>query len=216
VKKLVLPVFVVAALLVVLLGGGTGAAAATSCSGFRVLHDDRIGPAVLPAGNYTITPSSGFACAAASKLFTRFLADYDGVLPKPWTVVAEGSGKASFKRGGAAGFSVSRSSGGGEEGSSSLGVLCNGSFTVNSGARVGPLFFPKGGYLLYIPSRSAISCNRASVLFTRFLGAGGMLPPPWRTIAQTATFYKPAHPQRSAFRVEPLNGAGSRSVKAPR
>ena len=214
VKKLVLPALIVTALLVIGLGGGTGAAAATSCASFRVIHDDRIGAAVLPAGDYTITiaPSFGFTCPAAAKLFTRFLEDYDGILPVPWRVVAEGSGKASFKRGGADGFSVSRSSagsGGGEE-RSSLGALCKGTFTVNSSTRVGPLFFPKGGYLLYIPPRSGISCRRASVLFTRFLGAGGMLPAPWRTIAQTATFYKPAHPTRSAFRVEPLSGAGAR------
>ena len=72
---------------------------------------------------------------------------------------------------------------------------------------VGPLFFAKGPYLLYIPARSAITCRRASVLFTRFLAApGGMLPDPWQVDTQTATFFKPAHPLRSAFRVEPANG----------
>ncbi len=195
------------------LGGGSSAAAATSCPSFRVLHDDRIGPAVFPAGSYAISiaPSANLSCAAASKSFTRFLEDYDGVLPRPWTVAAQGSGKASFRQAGVVAFSVARSSGGGgEEGGSSLGALCKGTFTVNASTRVGPLFFPKGPYLLYIPPRSGISCNRASVLFTRFLGAGGMLPPPWRTIAQTATFYKSSNPQRSAFRVEPLSGAGPR------
>jgi hypothetical protein len=34
-----------------------------------------------------------------------------------------------------------------------------------------------------------------------------MLPPPWRLKNQTATFYKPAHPERSAFRIEPIAGA---------
>jgi len=34
----------------------------------------------------------------------------------------------------------------------------------------------------------------------------GTLPFPWRLKNQTATFYKSAHPLRSAFRVEPLNG----------
>lgn len=211
-KKLALPAIAALTLLVALLAAGPGAAATpTTCPGFRVLHDDRIGPAVLPAGNYAITIDStaGLACGAAAKLFTRFLEDYDGVLPRPWRVTGEGSGKASFKPGDAAGFSVSRSGGSGE-GSSLLGALCNGTFTVNASTRVGPLFFPKAGYLLYIPPRSGISCRRASVLFTRFLGAGGALPQPWRTIAQTATFYKPANPQRSAFRVEPLSGAGPR------
>jgi len=193
---------------------GAGSAAAitpVSCSSFRVLHNDRIGPAVLPAGNYvvTIAPTASLSCASASKLLARFLADYDGVLPQPWKVVAQGSGKASFNQGARAGFSITRS-GGEESGSSPVGVLCRGSFTVNSNAAIGPLAFPKGSYLLYIPPRSGISCNRASVLFTRFLGAGGALPAPWKLLNQTATFYKPANPKRSAFRIEPLNGSGRR------
>ncbi|HEV7398702.1 MAG TPA: hypothetical protein VGN84_00385 [Solirubrobacterales bacterium] len=210
-KKLALVPALLALVVLAAAAGGSSATAATSCPSFRVLHNDRIGSAVFPAGSYAISiaSSANLSCAAASKNFTRFLADYDGVLPRPWTVLAEGSGKASFRQAGVVAFSVARSSGGGE-GNSSLGVLCKGTFTVNAGSRVGPLFFPKGPYLLYIPPRSGISCNRASVLFTRFLGAGGMLPPPWRTIAQTATFYKPANPQRSAFRVEPLSGAGPR------
>jgi hypothetical protein len=191
---------------------GASSAAGAGCPSFQVLHDDRIGPAVLPAGSYTITvaPSAGLTCPSASKLFTRFLEDYDGVLPSPWRVLAEGSGKASFTQAGEAGFSVARSSGGGEGGGNSeLGVLCHGTFTVNSNVVIGPLTFPKGQYLLYLPPRTGISCNRASVLFTRFLGSpGGRLPSPWRLKNQTATFFKPEHPARSAFRVEPALGAG--------
>lgn len=196
----------------VLLAAGSGPATAitpVSCPAFQVLHNDRIGPAMLPAGNYmiTIAPTASLSCARASQLFTRFLADYDGVLPAPWRVVAQGSGKAAFNQGDRAAFSVARS--GGEEGDTSpVGRLCNGTFAVGSNATVGALTFPKGPYLLYAPPRSGISCNRASALFTRFLGAGGRLPFPWRVRTQTATFFKPAHPVRSAFRVEPLLGAG--------
>ncbi|HKF83899.1 MAG TPA: hypothetical protein VKB23_13175 [Solirubrobacterales bacterium] len=129
----------------------------------------------------------------------RFLEDWDGNLPKPWRVSAEGSAKASFTRGGLPGFTVSLTSGGGG-GSSELGALCAGTFTVNAGSDVGPLYFAKGPYLLYIPTRSAITCRRASVLFTRFLASpGGMLPAPWRVATQTATFLKPAHPLRSGL-----------------
>lgn len=197
-----------AALALLALGGGATASAA-SCPTFRVLHNDRIGPANLPAGTYEVSTEDGLSCATASQLFTRFLEDYDGVLPRPWKVNAEGSGKASFSRGGLPGFSVRReSSSGGGGGKNELGTLCSGAFTVNAGSRVGPLFFPKGQYLIYLPPRSAISCRRASVLFTRFLAQpDGTLPYPWRLLNQTATFYKPAHPQRSAFRIEPLNGA---------
>lgn len=184
----------------------TAPASGAACPSFQVLHNDRIGPASLPAGSYSITVETELSCQAASQLFTRFLEDYDGVLPKPWRVVAEGSGKASFTRGALPGFSVSRSGGGGG-GNDELGALCSGTYTVNAGSQVGPLFFPKGQYLLYIPPKSAITCRRASVLFTRFLAApGGTLPFPWRLKNQTATFYKVAHPVRSAFRVEPLNG----------
>jgi hypothetical protein len=196
----------VASLSLLALSGGATASAA-SCPSFRVLHNDRIGPANLPAGGYTITADAGLSCQTASQLFTRFLEDYDGVLPKPWKVSGEGSGKASFTRAGLPGFSVRREGGAGGGGNNELGKLCSGTFTVNAGSRVGPLFFPKGQYLIYLPPRSAISCRRASVLFTRFLAVpGGTLPFPWRLMNQTATFYKPAHPERSAFRIEPLNG----------
>jgi hypothetical protein len=198
------------ALAALLLGTGASSAQAAACPTFRVLHDDRIGPASLPAGTYSVAPEtgSGLTCAAASKLFTRFLEDWDGVLPKPWRVVAEGEGQASFPQGSRPGFSVALSGGGGGEGGNRLiGSLCPNAFTVNAGARVGPLFFRKGQYLLYIPTGSGISCNRAAVLFTRFLSQpGGTLPYPWRLLNQTATFYKPQHPTRSAFRVEPLAG----------
>jgi hypothetical protein len=185
--------------------GGAATASAASCPNFKVLHDDRIGAVVLPAGNYEVTVSDGLSCPASSKLFARFLSDWDGNLPKPWRAAAEGSGKATFT-GGAQSFSV-RLVGGGGGGNTELGRLCPGTFTVNAGSDVGPLYFAQAQYLLYIPARSAITCRRSSVLFTRFLAApGGMLPSPWQVKTQTATFFKPAHPLRSAFRVEPANG----------
>lgn len=199
----------VAALSVLALSVAAPASAAT-CPSFKVLHNDRIGPANLPAGTYTLTTDAGLSCQAASQLFTRFLQDWDGNLPKPWRVVAEGTGKASFTRGSLPGFSVARSSasGGGGGGNNELGRLCSGAFTVNTSTDVGPLFFPKGQYLVYIPAQSGISCRRASILFTRFLAAPeGQLPFPWRVKTQTATFYKPDHPLRSAFRLEPASGA---------
>jgi hypothetical protein len=197
----------VAALATLALGGAASASAAT-CPSFKVLHDDRIGAVVLPAGSYEVTVSAGLSCPASSKLFARFLSDWDGTLPKPWRATAEGSGKATFK-GGSLSFSVrlAGGGGGGGGGNTEIGKLCPGTFTVNAGTEVGPLYFAKGQYLLYIPTRSAITCRRSSVLFTRFLAApGGMLPDPWQVKTQTATFFKAAHPLRSAFRVEPANG----------
>lgn len=202
-----LPLALLVAVAALALGGAPASAA--TCPSFKVLHDDRIGAVSLPAGNYEVTVSGGLSCPASSKLFARFLSDWDGNLPKPWQATAEGSGKATF-RGGSLSFSVRLVGGGGGEGGGSnteLGQLCSGTFTVNAGSDVGPLFFARGPYLVYIPTRSAITCRRASVLFTRFLAApAAMLPAPWQVASQTATFFKPAHPLRSAFRVEPANG----------
>ncbi len=114
--------------------------------------------------------------------------------------MARGSGRAQFDRAGSPTIMINRIGGEGGGGNNLVGKLCPGTFTVNTGSDVGPLFFAKGRYLIYIPAKSAISCRCASVLFTRFLGApGGALPDPWRVTTQTATFYKPAHPLRSAF-----------------
>src|SRR5690242_19079655 len=57
----------------------------TTCPGFQVLHNDRIGAATFPAGKYTLTlQDSTLNCKSSAALFARFLEDYDGVLPKPW------------------------------------------------------------------------------------------------------------------------------------
>ncbi|MBS1883602.1 MAG: hypothetical protein JSS97_11680 [Actinobacteria bacterium] len=194
-------------------GAAAPPAKPTACLGFRVLHNDRIGAAVFPAGSYTITlQDPSLDCKSSAELFARFLEDYDGVLPKPWTVANEGSGKAAFLRNGTSpGFSVELTGKNPENAvNPDLGQLCPGTFMVNSTTVVGPLRFTKGQFLIYLPSGSGITCNRASVLFTRFLGAGGTLPDPWKLINQTATFYKPQNPKRSAFRIEPLNGSGRR------
>lgn len=209
-KRLLLAGFaVLAAALLALALGGAGKAAAASCPSFKVLHDDRIGAASLPAGDYALTSDdAGLSCKDTAQLFARFLEDWDGKLPAPWRIVPEGSGKASFTRGNQGGFSVSRTGSGGQEGGSNplSGTLCPNFFTVNSNAPVGPLVFPKGKYLLYLPPGTGITCNRAAVLFTRLLGQGGQLEYPWKLNPQTATFYKSSNPVRSAFRVEPFAG----------
>jgi hypothetical protein len=195
----------VAALSVLALSPAAPASAAT-CPSFRVLHNDRIGPAQLPAGNYEIAVDPGLNCQSASRLFARFLQDWDGNLPRPWQVSSRGSGRAAFTRGNQPGFTATRIAGGGG-GNRELGSLCRVPYTVNAASRVGPLAFARGRYLIYIPTGSRITCRRASVIFTRFLAApGGTLPFPWRVRTQTATFFKPAHPRRSAFRLESIHG----------
>jgi hypothetical protein len=181
------------------------------CPNFRVLHNDRIGPAVFPAGDYTITlEDKSLTCKSGGELFARFLEDFDGRLPTPWKVSPEAAGKSSFVRGALPGFSVELTGKAGEEGGTNpdLGKLCPNTFTVNSNTVVNNLRFTRGQFLIYLPSGSGITCNRASVLFTKFLGAGGTLPQPWKLTSQTATFYKPSNATRSAFRIEPLQGSG--------
>jgi hypothetical protein len=206
---LVAAVVALAAALLALAAGGAATAGAATCPTFKVLHNDRIGAASLPAGTYSVrTDDVGLSCSAASQLFARFLEDYDGNLPAPWKVVPQGSGKASFTRGNQGGFSVARI-GGSEEGGNNplIGKLCPNAFTVNANAKVATLVFSKGKYLLYQPAGTGITCNRAAVLFTRFLSQpGGQLPFPWKLKNQTATFYKSSNPVRSAFRVEPFSG----------
>jgi hypothetical protein len=192
-------------------------AAAKPCS-FQVLHNDRIGAAVFPAGEYAINlEDETLTCKTGGELFARFLEDFDGNLPSPYKVVGEGSGKASFLRGREASFSVElkkRQSGGEieKEGASTpdLGTLCRNPFTVNHTTTLRPLRFTKGQFLIYLPQGSTISCEQAVALFQRFLGSSPNVPAPWKLMNQTATFYKPASPTRSAFRIEPLNGAGPR------
>ncbi len=207
--SLLLTLSAVAALFAI--GFGSGSAGAAGCPAFRVLHNDRIGPAVLPAGPYTVTPApgSGLSCARTSQLFARFLEDWDGNLPGNWRVVAQGRGQARFLNGSRLGFTVERNGSEREEEETNpvIGRLCSGTYTVNHTSVVGPLRFRRGQYLIYIPRGSGISCRRASILFTRFLGQpGGRLPFPWRMKNQTATFYKPAHAVRSSFRLETRGG----------
>lgn len=193
-------------------GAAPSAAEATkACPGFKVLHNDRIGAAVFPAGTYTVNlEDPSLTCKSSAELFARFLEDWDGNLPKPWSVTGEGSGKASFGRGALGGFSVELTAKAPKEGGGTnpdLGTLCPGTFTVNSTTTIGTLRFTKGAFLIYLPQGSAISCGQASALFQRFLGSGGSLPSPWKLTNQTATFYKPSNPTRTAFRIESPNGS---------
>jgi hypothetical protein len=177
---------------------------------FQVLHNDRIGPAVLPKGHYRITllVGSGIACKGASKWFTQFLQDYDGKLPKPWRVVAKRRGVAVFTRAGQPTFRVSRI-GGGSSGTGSPthrvpGTVCAGTFRVLHNDRIGPLRFPKGRYKLTIPRGSVVTCTLASNLFSQFLSRpAGNLPKGWSMKPTTALFFKPVNPKRKKFRVDP-------------
>jgi hypothetical protein len=189
------------------LSPSTARAAGTQCPTFRVLHDDRIGPALLPAGTYNVklTRGSSLTCSQASSLFTRFLEDYDGILPDGWRVIPKGRGDARFVKPGERGFAVSRRSGGGGGGRNArLGHLCPGTFRVLHNDRIGPLSFPAGVYQIYIPRHSALPCPKASSLFASFLDdPSGVLPGKWQMKSRRAVFFKKNQPRTRRFRVDP-------------
>jgi len=89
-------------------GGGSGVhpAGARCPATFRVLNDDSIAKLRLRKGRYRITlVNRGLSCPRASRLFTSFLEDYEGTLPRPWRLNVQ---TTTFTRAGSrsAGFQV--------------------------------------------------------------------------------------------------------------
>jgi hypothetical protein len=196
------------ALLVAMAAPSRASAARAQCPGiFRVLHDDSIGRLELPRGNYRITilASGRPGCAQAAKLFTRFLDDFDGVLPAPWRI---GVASSTFVKAPGVGFQVKRVGGGeggggtGGGGGTANANYCPGSFRVLHDDRVGKLRIPAGSYEIFLLQRSGLSCPQASRLLTRFLASpSGRLPAPWIVQPQTASFRR--GPGGSGFRIDP-------------
>jgi hypothetical protein len=175
-------------------GGGGHHPHGAVCPGtFQVLHNDRIGRFQVPEGSYLITLLSvgRITCAQASSFFARFLADFDGILPRPWVLDPE---TGSFMRGSRnVGFRIKELVGppnpnGGGSGTHPTGDRCRGTFRVLNNDRIGRLRLPRGRYRITVLPDGP-SCARASSLFTNFLELfAGDLPRPWRLNVQTATF----------------------------
>lgn len=208
-----LVVAMVAIAMVATLRTSEAQAAPGKCAGtFRVLHNDHIGALSVPAGNYVITVrnSSLLSCRAASKLFTRFLEDYDGALPRPWYITGPG---AQFRRGKGSrvGFSITRNAGGGGGNVPGgggrhprSGLFCPGTFRVLNNDRIGRLRLTAGRYYIILLQPRGLTCRAASANFTRFLNdVSGALPPPWGVEPQTARFHR-GH-GGVGFRVKPLS-----------
>jgi hypothetical protein len=187
-------------------GGGGHHPHGAACPGtFQVLHDDVIGSFRIPQGSYTITLLSvgRITCARAAALFSRFLQDFDGVLPNPWLLDPE---TGSFIRGRNVGFRIKEVVGppnpnGGGSGAHPTGDRCPGTFRVLNNDRIGRLRLPRGRYRITLVGRG-VSCSQASSRFTDFLEAfDGVLPRPWRLNVRTATFTRGAG--GPGFRVKP-------------
>lgn len=185
--------------LMMLLGGNVKQANAAEgvCPTFRVLHNDRIGALSLPRGTYNVTTldSAKLSCATASKLFARFLQDYDGKLQKPWIVNA--AAKSFTKgRGSTTGFKVAKTRAGGTPGTSTP-ASCPGYFRVLHNDSIGNFKVPAGRYRLsLIDSKQRLTCKKAAVNFSEFLqDFDGKLIAPWKLKKSSATFYKSTNPK---------------------
>jgi hypothetical protein len=80
-------------------GGGSGThPTGNRCPAtFRVLNNDSIGKLRLRKGPYRVTLlGSKLSCARASQLFASFLQDFEGTLPRPWSLNVQ---TATFTRG---------------------------------------------------------------------------------------------------------------------
>jgi hypothetical protein len=186
-------------------GGGQSPATGVTCpTTFSVLHDDHIGSMTVPRGPYAITVLSygTLSCRQAFSRFARFLQDFDGVLPSPWTLDAT---TGTFQRGGVRyAFRVSPAPAPipatGPTPSQQLpGSQCPGVFSVRHDDRIGPLRLPQGDLRI---TRLGSSCAASARLLAQFLGrSGGRLPSPWRLDAQTGTFTGAGS---SGFRIKPV------------
>jgi hypothetical protein len=157
---------------------------------FHVLHDDRIGRLKLPQGHYRIKllDDQALGCSRASKLFAKFLQDFDGNLPGKWRLKVR---QATFvKRGTDVGFSVKkvgrRSGSGGGKHPKGRHEKCP-TFRVLHNDRIGSLRLPRGTYQM--TALGGLTCQKASNRFAAFLELPeGNLPGRWRLHARTGTF----------------------------
>jgi hypothetical protein len=192
--------------------GAFAQAPVTQCSAsFHVLHNDRIGGMQVPAGVYQLKTNE-LTCAKASVLFSEFLKDYNGVLPKPWHYTAQGPGQAQFVRGnGSQGFSAQRTgaataalpgpvaNGGGSHGD----LECPGVFDVLHNDRVGGLSIPKGDYRVTLLGGN-LSCGTADSLLSRFLrDPDGNLGGGWVVLPSTGEFVNGS--SHNGFRIKAVN-----------
>ena len=174
---------------------------------FTVLHNDHIGSFAIRKGRYRITLLSvgRISCAQASNDFAQFLQDFDGILPRPWSVDPS---TGTFMRGSRyVGFRIKPWSGplppsGGGGRHPSTGGKCPGTFRVVHNDRIGRLRLPRGPYL--ITAFGSVSCAQASTQFTSFLDNDytGVLPRPWRLRVTTGTFLRGSGSE-NGFRVKP-------------
>lgn len=184
---------------------GARAAAATCPGTFTVLHDDHIGKVAFPAGQYRIARNQ-LSCAAASQLFSRFLSDYDGVLPKPWQLI--GNIRRFQAVGTASEFQVTPLA------PRPASLACPGSYTVLSNDHIGAMSVPAGRWQITLLSSRGLSCSQAALQLTSFLDYDwtGRLPSPWTMNVGSRTFRTSP---TNGFRITYLGSSGGGGGHTP-
>lgn len=175
-----------------------------TCPGtFQVLHNDRVGAMILPAGSYRITrlSSGALSCAQASRWFAYFLNNsYQGNLPKPWTMNA--TTKTFYDGSSTNGFRVARISGLGEMLGWYPGAgedTCHTNYEVPATEDIGGLTVPQGPYVL--TAVGTATCPAAVAAANRIF-AQGYLPAHWTVNPATGTFKRRG--TDFGFRLDPL------------
>ena len=180
------------ALLALVSAPAANAATAPCGATFSVLHNDRIGTLKVPAGQYDITliNPSRITCARASHLFSRFLQDFNGVLPTGWVV---NNAKGRFVKSGSFGFQVALHSGGGGGGGGGQHPSGNATrcptFQILNDDQISGQRFRKGTYQM--TALGGLACPKASSLLKGFLANNqNDLPGLWRLDPRTGTFLR--------------------------
>jgi hypothetical protein len=183
----------------------SASAAPANCPGtFAVLHNDRIGGMQLPKGPYVITvlDTATMSCTEASQLFSEFLEDWDGRLPRPWV---KNNRTRTFRagRGSSTGFRVTPATGPNPPTPPPPSPrVCPGYFSVLHNDRIGSFSIPKGRYRITLLAYRPITCQGAVRLFAQFLqDYDGVLPRPWVLDPGTGTFTR-GH-RNVGFRIKP-------------
>lgn len=191
-----------------------GANAATACPAFTVLHNDKIGTMEVPAGQYTLVPK-GITCAQASSLFTRFLRDWDGILPGGWATKVSGSTKGFERTGTSESFTLKPGTVRPSGGSTIKNGKCPGTFAVLHNDRIGNLKLRRGNYQI---TTTGLLCwfDVQKLAYFLHYDESGRLPRPWSVDARMKKISRSTNHYFTLKRVNTRSGGGHYPANATR
>jgi hypothetical protein len=204
-RRLLGPIFAIV-LLAAAFGPVSGASAAGSCSSsFQVLHNDQIGTVKIPSGQYTLMPT-GVTCKNTAILLSRFLNDFDGILPDGWSV-ASGNNIRFVKAGTAESFQIRRTVKPSSGGRNISNGACPGTFSVLHNDKIGALKLKAGQYKI---TTKGLLCWFDATKLAYFLNynSSGKLPKPWTIDVAAKQITRSPNHYFSLKYTGPLNGGG--------